>query len=54
MSDFFSPGKALSAAELDRRLEKLVFEQERSEKLIFVYLYQFDRRKLFAQCPFVE
>ena len=37
----------LSAAELDRRLERAVVEHERSEKLICVYLDQISRRSLY-------
>ena len=52
MSDLLPAATPLSAAELDRRLEKAVRDHERSEKLICFYLNQINRRKLYHQLGF--
>jgi len=52
MAHFIPDAEALSAAELDRRLEKAVHDHERAEKLICFYLHQIKRRKHYQDFGF--
>jgi len=52
MPDFLPNAEPLSAAELDRRLEKAVQDHERAEKLICFYLYQIKRRRHYVAFGF--